>query len=170
MEKVIAQNRVALALQHKVQDWIGNRMRIDFWLYVDKMRDLEVLEIITWFKSKGLFRNRVMTGLRVMFAYDNNDLEGIFNELPNLKSMIGQRCDEDLKAELIAIKRLILERDNLPPSPIAALPSITGKPLPAPALPMPVFDDDDEPLLAVHKGDGVDSAANFVRCIGGLVH
>jgi len=92
MDLAMAQNRSALVrTTHKVREWIGDRKRVDFWLYVNKARDLETFEIIGWFKSKGLFRSSAISGLRAIWAYRNNDVEMLLAEMPNLIEMLGSK-------------------------------------------------------------------------------
>ncbi len=160
---------LALALQHKVQSMIGNRVRIDFWLYIDKARDIETFEIIDWFKSKGLFRRNVIAGLHAMWAYKNNDVDALLAEMPDLLKMLEGKISGGGGGELAEINRklnLILEREitiELPPSQIAAKPAGL-KAIAAPSFALPVFEDEDEfPTLKLSKNESGEAGMNFLK-------
>lgn len=180
-----SQNRVALVLQHKVPTWIGNRMRIDFWLYVNKARDLEAFEIIEWFKSKGLFRSSAISGLRVLWAYYNNKPDMIIEELPNLREMLqitpppapdgGGQLDE-IKGllEVIAAQQKANNGYTMasqPPLPgLQPMTPTTGKQIASPTFALPVFEDDDDeiPTLKLATSTRNDASKNFLNGLRGL--
>lgn len=174
--KLTAQSPAALVLKHKALDWIGNRKRIDFWLFVDKIYDLEVYAIIDWLKKKGLFRSYAMTGLRVMFAYHHNNIEAILDELPDLKELLGQgNCGEtqEMLKEILENQRKLLELGitdtKLPPSPIAAQPATTGRPLTSKQLAAPSFAEDEDDVLPIAtKAAQSNSSMNFVNALQNL--
>lgn len=108
MDLAMAQNRSALVrTSHKVREWIGDRKRVDFWLYVNKARDIETLEIIQWFKSKGLFRANAIAGLRAMWAYKNNDVEMLLAEMPDLLKILEGKVSSGGAGGLDEIKGML---------------------------------------------------------------
>lgn len=176
MQKSFAQNANAL-----VRDWIGTRKQVSLWLDVSIHRELETLGIIDMMKSTRTFRRSVITGLRVVWAYNKRDKDAILQELPDLREILGlgQGGDDDLKKELAEVKRLILEQQahGIPPSQtgytMASTPQplTTGKPLAtAKPLALPAFDDDDDmpTLISTVKNVSIDAGLNFLQQLSGI--
>jgi len=179
-----AQNK-ALVLKHKMQDWIGTRKQVQFWLNLSKQPEIEMFDMITWFKSKGLFRSSVMRGLRVVYAYIQNDIEGVIAELPNLKGMLGQGSNPpppdntELLKKIIANQERQLEQGitaSIPPTGGLTMTGLqpmtkaaTGQLLTTKAVSLPVFDDDDDiPEISIVKGRS--AVENFLSGIIDVQH
>lgn len=174
----LQENDLAQSAYALVQDWIGSRMQIRFWLSLDKREDCEVLEIIDCMKDKRTFRRSVMIGLRIVWELKHAKVDTLLKEFPQVVDWLKVKLTPPAPSgaggldEIINKKLdLILERGitdtALPPSPIAAQPAGL-KALAAPAFAMPTFDDDEDlPTVVVNKVAS-NAGRNFLKSFEGL--
>lgn len=106
-------DNVALAFSHKVQHWVGDRFRVDFWLHVNSQRDYETLEIIEAMKSKRTFRGSVIIGLKIVWELRQGRVETLLAEFPNVRDLLQVKQpppDDGLRDEIRELKRMMLEQ------------------------------------------------------------
>jgi hypothetical protein len=142
------------------------RKEFKFWLYHDLLEDQQLMDYIAYLRKTRQFAKTLRNGLRLMWSLGEGDLSVLFELFPSLRSQFMPDADD-----LIEQFRLMLLQ-NQPATPefpkMEALAMGNPKPLPAPSLPMPTFEDEDTIVIRHDTTAGVSAAANFLDAAFGF--
>jgi hypothetical protein len=144
-----------------------------FWLDYDKDDELLIAEEIDRLKQNRLFAQTIRDGIRLICDLRAGRVDVLFELFPWVKAefIAGVQPAETpgeryLREQLDRIERQLTEQRSAPP----ALPSgnpkpLLGgpKPLVAPKLAPPKYDDEDEALIAIRNDTSTESAMNFLK-------
>jgi len=137
-----------------------------FQLRLDNSTDAHVREILEYTKSQRREVKIIRDGVRLLWALENDDLSVLFELFPNLKG----RFVEDTGDLLEEFRRILLQHQQVIPEVPKLEPMTKGsaKPLLAPEIPMPTFDDEDTMVVRRDVNAGADAAANFLAAAFGI--
>jgi hypothetical protein len=130
-----------------------------FQLRVNHPVDSHVMQILDYNKSRKREVTTIRDGVRLLWALQNDDLSVLFELFPHLKSRFVPEG-----ADLIEQFRQMLMQHQ--PAP-ASLPG--PKPLAAPKLALPVFEDEDEQdTIVLKRSENTNASQNFLNAMLGL--
>jgi len=137
---------------HYVQRGVVHMTRLQFlfWLDDQKPDEQQVIELIKELKGQGNFTRAIREGLRLWMAAQEGQ-----------PAPSGGAGGLDLAKEIAEYLTLM---NNVGGIQMQS----TGKPITAPNIAMPNFDDDDLPALKVSKDTHTDAGMSFLKSIGGL--
>jgi len=132
------------------------RKRYMFWLDSDKEEEKQLMDTIAALKKQRKFASAIREGLQ---------LQSTDRVTPPTNGGAG---DDSLK-HIEKMLELILTATK--PNGGYEMQSTGGpKPLAAPTLAMPTFEDEDEPVLKLGKSQQPNAAQNFMASLSGIVH
>lgn len=143
------------------------RVQYKFWLNTNLEAERRLVEFIAYLKSTRKFAKAVRDGIRLIWSLGEGDTSVLFELFPHIESQLKARYappapDTDkLERQISELKLLILEKKDLPDTPLSAIapafkPSLTaapgstlglGKPMALPTL----DDDDDNDTIVLNK-------------------
>lgn len=142
------------------------RKEFKFWLYRDLSEDVRLMDYIKFLRDTRQFAKVLRNGLRLMWTLGEGDLTVLFELFPTLRSQFAPNNEA-----LIEEFRQMLLQHQLPTPEIPKLVSVSNggaKPLPAPQIPMPTFDDEDTIVMRHDSGAGANSTASFLDAAFGF--
>jgi hypothetical protein len=137
-----------------------------FQLRLDDPTDIHVREVLHYAKAQRRQLTMIRNGIRLMWALENDDLSILFELFPNLKGRFLGNADDLLEQ----FRQMLLQHQPATPEiyGIAGVPAGNPKPLPAPKVAMPTFDDEDTIIIRRDTSAGVSAAANFLDAAFGI--
>ena len=137
-----------------------------FQLRLDNPIDSHVREILKYGETQRRAVTMIRDGVRLLWALENDDLSVLFELFPNLKGRFMPESDQIIEQ----FRQLLLEHQIAIPEAPKLEPMTKGsaKPLLAPEIPMPTFDDEDTMVVRRDVNAGADAAANFLAAAFGM--
>jgi hypothetical protein len=131
-----------------------------FQLRLDHPVDSHVSHILDYSKTRKREVTTIRDGVRLLWALQNDDLSVLFELFPHLKSRFVPEG-----ADLIDQFRQMLMQHQ--PAP-ASLPG--PKPLAAPKLALPSFDEDEDEqdTIVLKRSENTNASQNFLNAMLGL--
>jgi hypothetical protein len=142
------------------------RKLFKFWLYHDRLEDQRLMDYIDYLRKTRQFASTLRQGLRLMWTLGEGDLSVLFELFPSLRSQFmpnGDNLIEQFRQMLLQNQPVIPEFPNMEPL-------LTGnpKPLPAPQIAMPTFDDGDTVVIRHDMTAGASATTNFLDAAFGF--
>jgi hypothetical protein len=146
-----------------------NRITLSFQLDVAKDNVEFFIAVKEWLAGQRSWKRYMMDGLRLFYDLKNGSTAVLLELFPNIREMLGQGCNDDLKSELAELRRILLERE-IPPTGTAIMqPLTTGKQLSSKQLTAPTFAEDEDDVLPIAtKAAQSNSSMNFVNALQNL--
>ena len=137
-----------------------------FQLRLDHTEDIHVYDILKYAETERRAVTTIRNGIKLMWALENDDLSVLFDLFPNLKGRFVPESTDLLEE----FRRMLLQQQRaIPEIPTLAPVSNGGpKPLPAPQIAMPTFDDEDTIVMRRDTNAGASSAASFLDAAFGF--
>jgi hypothetical protein len=130
-----------------------------FQLRRDHPVDTHVSQILDYSKMRKCEVTTIRDGVRLLWALQNDDLSVLFELFPHLKSRFVPEG-----ADLIEQFRQMLMQHQPAPAQLHG-----PKPLAAPKLALPVFDDEDEQdTIVLKRSENTNASQNFLNAMLGL--
>lgn len=142
------------------------RKQFKFWLYHDLLEDLRLMEYIAYLRKTQQFAKVLRSGLRLMWTLGEGDLSILFELYPTLRSQFvpgGENLIQEFRRLLEEHQIAIPDMPKLEP-----LSKGSAKPLLAPEIPMPTFDDEDTMVVRRDVNAGANTTANFLDAAFGF--
>ena len=146
------------------------RLQFKFWIDMRSEADQWIVDAIAWLKSERAYTSAVRDGLRLIVSLKQNDVSVLLEMFPWVKDKLTPPAPggggelEALRAELAAL-RTMLTGDTLKMQ--SAAPG-NSKPLAAPKIELPRFEELDDMPTVILKKANLDSSLNFVNAMKGL--
>jgi hypothetical protein len=137
-----------------------------FQLRLDNSIDTHVRDILKYAETQRRSVTMIRDGVRLLWALENDDLSVLFDLFPKLKERF-----EPNSADLLEEFRQMLVNHHPSPPDIPTLPSLSkgsAKPLLAPEVPMPTFEDEDTMVVRRDVNAGANTTANFLDAAFGF--
>mgnify|MGYP000863870812 FL=1 len=126
-------------------------------------QDQHVEDILDFWKQGRREITNLRKAIELYYALEQGELTALFDMFPQYKDQFAPNG-----LNLIEQFQAMLQQVRLPaadPQPVSAGP----RALNAPALAMPVFEDDDQDTIILHKSTSTDAASNFINAMKGLL-
>lgn len=113
------------------------RLRYTFWLDQGKAEDREVAELVEQLKGRRGFARAVRSGIRLVAELEAGRVDTLLALFPWVAKAIASRNppdeNSDLRAQIEALKQIILQQGSLPapPSGYPTMKSAAAAPAPA---------------------------------------
>lgn len=137
-----------------------------FQLRLDHTGDVHVHDILKYAETQRRAVTIIRDGVRLLWALENDDLSVLFELFPNLKG----RFVEDTGGLLEEFRRILLQhQEAIPEIPkLEPLSKGSAKPLLAPEIPMPTFEDEDTMVVRRDVNAGANTTASFLDAAFGF--
>ena len=127
--------------------------------------DQHVESVLNYWKHERREITTLRKAVALYYALEQGDLPALFEAFPQYKTQFAPDTAEVLEEFMDILRR---QQVVQPKQEAQSIGQGGPKQLAAPSLPMPVFEDDDEPTVLIRASAGTDSSMNFVSAMRGM--
>jgi hypothetical protein len=148
------------------------RLQIKFWLDLHKAEESELADLIAELKQERTFSRVVRDGIRLVVDLWRGNLDVLLALFPWVEEAFYARFREQqsmpetaIQEQLAKLERLLIEQGNTPVAGLSRSVAATAggpKPMAVPAVPGPVFAEEEEELVIRKARSDGESANNFL--------
>jgi len=131
----------------------------------DHPTDQHVEDILNFWKRGKQEITNLRKAVALYYALEQGNLHELFEFFPQYKAQFAPNTADALEEFMNILRR---QQVVQPKQESQAIEQGGPKQLAAPSLPMPIFEDDDEPTVLIRTSTGTDSSMNFVSAMRGM--
>ena len=123
----------------------------------DHPMDQHAEDILNFWKTGKKEITNLRKAVALYYALEQGDLPALFEVFPQYKAQFAPNTAEALEQFMEILRRQQVVQ--------ASEPAVGPKQLAAPSIPMPIFEEDDEPTVLIRASTSTDSSQNFVTAL-----